>query len=68
MRTLQEAPICAAAVERLRSDGWKVACEIEVFDFRDKADAVALRADKLMIVEAKVSLNQSLRHTDMPEW
>jgi hypothetical protein len=60
-RTLQEAPICAAAVAKLRSGGWKVACEIEVFDFRDKADAVALCDDNLMIVEAKVSLNQSLR-------
>jgi hypothetical protein len=59
---LREAPICAAAVARLRSDGWKVACEIEVFDFRDKADAVALRGEKLMIIEAKVSLNNSLRH------
>jgi len=62
MSTLNEAPICASAVARLRSDGWKVACEVEVFDFRDRCDAVALRDDKLMIVEAKVSLNQGLRH------
>ncbi len=60
-KVLREAPICAAAVAKLRNEGWKVACEIKVFDYRDKADAVAMRDDRLMIVEAKVSLNRSLR-------
>lgn len=60
-RVLREAPICAAVVAKLRREGWKVACEIEVFDFRDKADAVAIREEQLMIVECKTGLNQGLR-------
>src|SRR5690242_13577199 len=60
-RTLREAPICAVAVSKLRNDGWRVACEIPIFDFRSKVDAVGIRDGKVKCIEAKTSLNNTLR-------
>ncbi|GEM_PF-5308554 len=57
---LREAPICAAAVAKLRAEGWKVACEIPI-SFRN-VDAAASREGKTLVVEAKVGLTRKLRH------
>jgi hypothetical protein len=57
---LLEAPICAKAVARLRSKGWRVGCEIRP-DNRP-VDAAAILHGKVLGLEAKVSLNEKLRH------
>jgi hypothetical protein len=57
---LLEAPICAMAVARLRSKGWRVGCEIRT-DNRP-IDAAAILNGKVLALEAKVSLNKKLRH------
>jgi hypothetical protein len=57
---LLEAPICAKAVARLRSKGWRVGCEIRT-DNRS-IDAAAILNGKVLALEAKVSLNEKLRH------
>jgi hypothetical protein len=57
---LLEAPICAKAVARLRSKGWRVACEIRI-DNR-AVDAAAILNGKVLALEAKISLNKKLRH------
>ena len=57
---LLEAPICAKAVARLRSKGWRVGCEIRT-DNRP-IDAAAILNGKVLALEAKVSLNEKLRH------
>src|SRR4051812_34481550 len=56
---LREAPICAAAVAKLRADGWTLACEV-LLNAR-AIDAAGLRDRKVIAVEAKVRLNQKLR-------
>lgn len=53
---MTEADICDAALLRLRAEGWLVACEVQT------ADMVAMRADDLMTVEAKKTLNKVLKH------
>lgn len=55
---LREAPLCARAVRKLRSDGWTVACEVQS-NYRF-VDAAGTRDGKLMMLEAKISLNGSL--------
>jgi hypothetical protein len=55
-----EAPICAAAVARLRSKGWRVGCEVRI-GYRP-VDAAAILDDKVLVLEAKISLNEKLRH------
>ena len=55
---LREAPICAAAVAKLRADGWKVACEIPV-EYRN-VDAAASREGEALILEAKTGLTKGL--------
>ena len=57
---LLEAPICAKAVARLRSKGWRVGCEIRT-DNRP-IDAAAILNGKVLALEAKISLNEKLRH------
>jgi hypothetical protein len=57
---LLEAPICAKAVARLRSKGWRVGCEIRT-DNRP-IDAAAVLNGKVLALEAKISLNEKLRH------
>jgi hypothetical protein len=57
---LLEAPICAKAVARLRSKGWRVGCEIRA-DNRP-IDAAAILNGKVLGLEAKISLNKKLRH------
>jgi hypothetical protein len=57
---LLEAPICAKAVARLRSKGWRVGCEIRT-DNRP-VDAAAILNGKVLALEAKISLNKKLRH------
>jgi hypothetical protein len=57
---LLEAPICAKAVARLRSKGWRVGCEIRT-DNRP-IDAAAILNGKVLALEAKVSLNEKLRY------
>jgi hypothetical protein len=57
---LLEAPICAKAVARLRSKGWRVGCEIRT-DNRP-IDAAAILNGKVLALEAKISLNKKLRH------
>lgn len=56
---LPEASICAAAVEHLRSDGWRVVCEVP---FHGRAiDAAATKMGKLILIEAKTSFTRSLK-------
>ena len=55
-----EAPICAAAVARLRSKGWRVGCEVRI-GYRP-VDAAAILHDRVLALEAKISLNEKLRH------
>ena len=57
---LLEASICAAAVARLRSKGWRVGCEVRI-DYRP-VDAAAILDKKVLALEAKISLNEKLRH------
>jgi hypothetical protein len=57
---LFEASICAAAVARLRSKGWRVGCEVRI-DYRP-VDAAAILDKKVLALEAKISLNGKLRH------
>jgi hypothetical protein len=57
---LLEAPICAKAVARLRSKGWRVGCEIRT-DNRP-IDAAAILDGKVLALEAKISFNEKLRH------
>ena len=57
---LLEASICAAAVARLRSKGWRVGCEVRI-DYRP-VDAAAILDKKVLALEAKTSLNEKLRH------
>src|SRR4051794_8619569 len=54
-----EAPICAAAVARLRSKGWRVGCEIRIGHW--PVDAVAILDKKALALEAKTSLSEKLR-------
>jgi hypothetical protein len=57
---LLEAPICAKAVARLRSKGWRVGCEIRTAN--RPIDAAAILDGKVLALEAKISLNKKLRH------
>jgi hypothetical protein len=57
---LREAPICATAVAKLRADGWNLACEV-LLNAR-AIDAAGVRDGKVIALEAKVCLNQKLRH------
>jgi hypothetical protein len=52
---MPEADICKAAVDRLRLEGWKVKCEVQGHD------AVGLRGEDLLIVEAKLSFTTRLK-------
>jgi hypothetical protein len=56
---MKETEICAAAVSRMRSEGWTVHCEVNVFG--RPADIVGRLGDDLMIVEAKRSFSGSLK-------
>lgn len=56
---LKEATICSVAVDKLRSDGWKVACELSVF--YHPVDAVASKNGILMAIEAKTSFTKTLK-------
>jgi hypothetical protein len=58
-RSLNEAPLCAAAVAKLRMEGWRVVCEVPLF--QRAIDAVALRDGIVMAIEAKVGFNDKLR-------
>jgi hypothetical protein len=55
----REAPLCATAVAKLRSDGWNLACEVLLH--ARSIDAAGLRDGRVIAVEAKVWLNQKLR-------
>lgn len=59
--TLREAPVCNGAVEKLRSEGYKVACEIPVGFGGRNCDAAATKDGKTLILEAKVSFTHGLR-------
>lgn len=55
-----EADICKMAVEKLRSEGWAVKCEVAMHG--QPMDAVAMRGEDVLILEAKLSFSKRLKH------
>lgn len=58
MLMLREAPICAAAVAKLRTDGWRVACEVSLWS--SPIDAVGVKEDQVIALESKVGFTKGL--------
>lgn len=57
---LPEAAICAAAVAKLRAEGWRVACEVS--HFYRPIDAVGVKDGKVLVLEAKTGLTKKLKY------
>jgi hypothetical protein len=54
-----ESRILEVALNKLRADGWRIVCEVPI-SFRN-VDAVAVKDNELIVIEAKVCFNRGLK-------